>query len=92
MIANSVPAGRVYRAPDMLSDPHFSARDAIVSVPHARHGSIRMQGCFPKLSDTPSSISHAAPAAPGIDNADIYGERLGLNARQLADLASRQIV
>jgi Predicted acyl-CoA transferases/carnitine dehydratase len=29
-----VPAGRIYRARDMLSDPHFAAREAIVRLVH----------------------------------------------------------
>jgi hypothetical protein len=29
-----VPSGLIYRAPDMLEDEHFQARDAIVEVPH----------------------------------------------------------
>src|SRR5206468_292341 len=32
--ANSVPCGLIYRTPDMLADPHFKAREAIVGVPH----------------------------------------------------------
>ena len=92
MIAHSIPAGRVYRAPDMLSDPHFAAREAIIAVDHPVHGSVRMQGCFPKLSDTPSAVRRTAPRTPGAHNAEIYGERLGLDAAALADLAARGIV
>ena len=33
-----VPAGSIYRAPEMLDDPHFKARQAIVSVPHPDFG------------------------------------------------------
>ncbi|MFN7174350.1 MAG: CaiB/BaiF CoA transferase family protein, partial [Thermaurantiacus tibetensis] len=32
--AAGVPAGRLYRVPDMLEDPHFAAREALVAVPH----------------------------------------------------------
>lgn len=60
MIEYSVPAGRVYRAPDMLADPHFAAREAITSVPHPVHGKARMQNAFPKFSETPSSIRRTA--------------------------------
>ena len=28
--AGGVPAGRIFRAKDMLADPHFAAREAIV--------------------------------------------------------------
>ena len=40
----------------MLADPHFAARDALVTIPDAELGEIRMQGVFPKLSATPGSV------------------------------------
>ncbi|MDI5891524.1 CaiB/BaiF CoA transferase family protein [Halomonas rhizosphaerae] len=57
-----VPAGLVYRAPDMLDDPHFQARGAIVEVPD-RHGRpLPMQNVFPRLSDTPGRVREVGPA------------------------------
>ncbi|GHE20335.1 CaiB/BaiF CoA transferase family protein [Halomonas urumqiensis] len=57
-----VPAGLVYRAPDMLDDPHFQARESIVAVPD-RHGKpLPMQNVFPRLSETPGRIDHVGPA------------------------------
>ena len=88
MIANSIPAGRVYRAPDMLIDPHFQARDAIVEVQTERFGPLKMQGAFPKLSATPSTIRRPAPASVGQHNAEIYGQLLGLDADELASMAA----
>lgn len=92
MIAASIPAGRVYRAPDMMTDPHFAARHAIVTVETSRWGPVPMQGCFPKLSDTPSSVRRAAPAAVGEDNDEVYVELLGLDATRLDDLKSRGVI
>ncbi|EHJ94534.1 CaiB/BaiF CoA transferase family protein [Vreelandella boliviensis] len=57
-----VPAGLVFRAPDMLDDPHFQARKSIVEVPD-RHGQpLPMQNVFPRLSTTPGSIRSVGPA------------------------------
>lgn len=57
-----VPAGLVYRAPDMLEDPHFQARESIVEVPD-RHGQpLPMQNVFPRLSDTPGRVREVGPA------------------------------
>ncbi|WP_280553145.1 CaiB/BaiF CoA-transferase family protein [Halomonas sp. 25-S5] len=57
-----VPAGLVYRAPDMLDDPHFQARGSIVEVPD-RHGRpLPMQNVFPRLSDTPGRVREVGPA------------------------------
>src|SRR3546814_14175429 len=67
MIEAGVPAGRVYDAEDMLADPHFAAREALVTVEDAEFGAIRMQGVFPKLSATPASIRRPAPLPVGQD-------------------------
>ena len=79
MIAHSIPAGRVYRAPEMIADPHFQAREAIIEVETERFGKVRMQNAFPKLSLTPSGIRSPAPSHVGQHNAEIYGELLGID-------------
>ncbi len=92
MIEYSVPAGRIFRAPDMLADPHFAARETLVDAEHPRWGKFKMQNAFPKLSDTPSSIRRPAPLAVGQDNAAVYGEWLGLDAAALEGLKQRQAI
>ncbi|MHA7819780.1 MAG: CaiB/BaiF CoA transferase family protein [Erythrobacter sp.] len=87
MVENSIPAGRVYRAPDMLDDPHFKAREAIIEVETAKHGTLKMQNAFPKLSETPSGVRRAAPAEPGMHNSEVLGELLGLSDADVAELA-----
>lgn len=79
MIEHSIPAGRVYRAPDMLEDPHFRAREAIIEVETERYGRLKMQNAFPRMSATPSGVRRPAPAEPGQHNAEIYGELLGMD-------------
>ena len=86
LIAHGVPAGRVYRAPEMLNDPHFAAREAILTLPHPRWGEIKMQNVFPKLSKTPGGVRSLAPQSVGEHNADILGGRLGLSPDDLATL------
>lgn len=88
MIAHSIPAGRVYTAKDMLADPHFTAREAIVEVETRTRGKIKMQNAFPKFSRTPSGVRRAAPAEPGEDNRLIYGEMLGLDPAELDRLTA----
>ncbi|SDK64649.1 CaiB/BaiF CoA transferase family protein [Billgrantia gudaonensis] len=56
-----VPAGLVYRAPDMLDDPHFRARESIVAVPDHAGRPLPMQNVFPRLSDTPGRVRHVGP-------------------------------
>ena len=56
-----VPAGRIYRAQDMLSDPHFSVRQAIVTLQHKQFGDFPVQNVAPKLSATPGAIRWLGP-------------------------------
>jgi formyl-CoA transferase len=56
-----IPASRVFRAPDMLEDPQFAAREAIVSVEHPVFGPVKMQNAFPKLSATPGRVRWPGP-------------------------------
>ena len=86
MLAHSVPAGTIYRAPEMLADPHFAAREALVEVETAQWGKLKMQNSFPKLSDTPGSVRTPAPATVGQHNDEVYGGLLGLGDDELAAL------
>lgn len=89
MTEYSIPAGRVYRAPEMLEDPHFKAREAIIEVETERFGKLKMQSAFPKLSATPSGVHRAAPALVGQHNKEVYSELLGLGDAELAELQER---
>ena len=92
MIEASIPAGRVYRAPDMLADPHFQARGAIIEVETERFGPLKMQGSFPKLSGTPSGVRRPAPSTVGQHNAEIYGGLLGMSVAELEQLAASGVI
>ncbi|MCD4524406.1 CaiB/BaiF CoA-transferase family protein [Nocardioides sp. cx-173] len=86
-----VPAGRIFKAADMLSDPHFQARDAIVRVPDARFGELAMQNVVPKLSATPGSIRWTGPEL-GQHNDEVYGDLLGLAPEERSALAADGVI
>jgi formyl-CoA transferase len=92
MIEHGVPAGRLYRPQDMLDDPHYQAREAIIDLPHPRWGSVKMQNVFPKLSKTPGSVRRAAPTSIGHDNDSVYAEVLGMSAAEIGDLKARGVI
>ena len=91
MIEHGVPAGRVYTPADMLTDPHFAAREAIADVPHPKWGNLKMQTVFPRLSKTPGSIRSIAPQTVGEDNASVYGA-LGLSTEDIEALRARATI
>ena len=72
-----VPAGRIFRAKDMLEDPHFAAREAIVRIAHRDFGEVPMQNVAPKLSTTPGRVRTAGPEL-GEHNEEVWGGLLGV--------------
>jgi formyl-CoA transferase len=89
--AFGVPCGRVFRAPDMLADPQYAAREAIVEVDHPVFGKVRMQNVFPKLSETPGAVRWPGPEL-GEHTAAVLGEKLGVGAERLAALKASGVV
>ncbi|WP_256869218.1 CaiB/BaiF CoA transferase family protein [Sphingobium lactosutens] len=92
MVEHAVPAGRIYGAADMMADPHFKAREAIIEVEDPVLGTVPMQGVFPKLSATPGSVRKAAPAAIGEDNAAVLTRWLGLDPDAIEALAKNKTI
>ncbi len=92
MIEAGVPAGKLYRAPEMLADPHFAARQAIVKLAHPRWGEVAMQNAFPKLSRTPGAVRSIAPQSVGQDNEAVWGGLLGIGDQERAKLATEGVI
>ncbi len=92
MELNAVPAGKVYRAPDMLNDPHFIDREAIVNVPSERWTDLKMQNVFPKMSKTQGQIRWSGVEELGAHNDEIYEGMLNLTKDQLIDLKKKSII
>lgn len=89
MQEHGVPAGRIFGPADMLADPHFQARGAILDMPdHPRWPGLKMQAPFPKFSETPGSVRAIAPQTVGEDNMEILGGRLGMDAAEIARLSA----
>ena len=88
---HAVPAGRIYRAPDMLKDEHFIARESIVEVEHPKYENLKMQNVFPRLSATPGSVKWAGPEL-GQHNGEIYRELLGYSDADLERLNKDGII
>ena len=88
---HAVPAGRIYRAPEMLADEHFIARETIVDVEHPEYDNLKMQNVFPRLSATPGRIKWTGPGL-GQHNKDIYQGLLGYDAADLERLEQDGII
>jgi formyl-CoA transferase len=88
---NGIPAGRIYRAPEMLADPHFAAREAIVRVMHPELGELAMQNVAPRLSDTPGKVMGPGPAL-GEHNLEILGGLLKMSDERVRQLVAAGVV
>lgn len=68
-----VPAGRVYTAPDMVSDPHYLAREMVLRVTARAGFDLPITGIVPKFSRTPGSVRDVAPTL-GEHTAEVAAE------------------
>ncbi len=89
--AATIPAGPVYSIADIVQDPHFQARDMLLTLHDRLLGAIRMPGIVPKLSDTPGEARFVGPGL-GEHNQEVYGNLLGLSAGEIASLAGRGVI
>lgn len=88
--ASGIPCGRVFRAPDMLENEQYQAREAIVELPHPAFGKVKMQNAFPKMSETPGAVRWPGPDL-GQHTDEVLGE-IGLAPDAVAALRAKGIV
>lgn len=88
--AARVPAGKVYTAKDIAEDPHYRARDMLLTQETRDGYSVEVPGIVPKLSATPGTIRSSAPHLG--DDTDAVLAEMGLNAEQIALLRSKGVV
>ena len=85
-----VPAGKIYTAADIATDPHFIAREMILSQKEDDGSELLVPGVVPKLSRTPGTIQRKAPAI-GQDNEKILKD-IGLSDDQINALYAKGII
>jgi len=87
--AASVPAGRIYTAADIATDPHYAAR-GMIEHHHLPDGQpIDLPGIVPKLSATPGETQWLGPAL-GEHTADVLAS-IGIDAAQLEQLRAQGV-
>jgi formyl-CoA transferase len=85
-----VPAGKVYTARDIAEDPHYRARDMIVTQRTREGYELEVPGIVPKLMGTPGAIRSAAPRLG--EDTDAVLREVGLSEDQIAALRARGVV
>ncbi len=88
--AAEVPAGRIYSVADIVSDPHYQARDMLLNAELPGGMSVKMPGIVPKLSETPGAVNWQGPSL-GQHTDDILGS-LGLTDTDIQRLKTSGVV
>jgi formyl-CoA transferase len=88
--AAKVPAGKVYTAKDIAEDPHYRARDMILTQQTREGYEVEVPGIVPKLMGTPGSVRSAAPRLG--EDTDAVLREIGLTEEQIAALRARKVV
>ncbi len=81
----------VHSIDQIFKDPQMVAREAIVSVPDADFGSVRMQNVVPRFVGNPGQVRSTAGAL-GEHNHDFYVTQLGLSEAELQGLREQAVV
>lgn len=88
--AREIPFSKIFTIADIMRDPHFQARGAIVRLPDPDLGSIPAPCMVPRFSGHQPPAPRSGPAV-GEHNDAFYGE-LGLTAADLETLRGQQVV
>lgn len=88
--AAEVPAGRIYSVADIVSDPHYQARDMLLTAELPGGVSVKMPGIVPKLSETPGAVNWQGPSL-GQHTDDIL-TGLGLTGADIQRLKTSGVV
>jgi crotonobetainyl-CoA:carnitine CoA-transferase CaiB-like acyl-CoA transferase len=85
MSESGVPAGPIYSAQEIIEDPHYWAREMLLSFSDPALGEMVIPGVFPKLSETPGRVNWLGPDL-GERNREVYQELLDLDGREVERL------
>jgi formyl-CoA transferase len=90
LTAARIPAGKIYDAADIASDPHYQARDMLLASQLDDGTPVTLPGIVPKLSSTPGGVERPAPTLG--QHTDEVLEALGIDSRQRAAWRERGLI
>lgn len=86
-----VPCAQIYSIKDIFEDEQYRARGNLLHIEDPRAGELVLPAPMPLLSETPPTFRHAGRAL-GADNAEVFGELLGLSEKQRSDAAAAGVI
>jgi crotonobetainyl-CoA:carnitine CoA-transferase CaiB-like acyl-CoA transferase len=90
-LAAQVPIGALNSIADIFADPHYQAREDLVTIDDPDVGEITVPGVIPKLSETPGRIEHLGPPLGNMTD-EVLGELLGMTAAELAEFHKNHVI
>ena len=87
-----VACGPIYNAADIVEDPHFRAREMLVTHHDSELGDLLGPGIVPKFSATPGRVRWSGPWDLGAHNDEVYRGLLGLSAAEVTALAEEGVI
>jgi crotonobetainyl-CoA:carnitine CoA-transferase CaiB-like acyl-CoA transferase len=82
---HAVPAGLIYTARDMLSDPQYLAREMVLRHTSTQGWNLPMTGIVPRFAATPGGVRRVGPTL-GQDTGDVLRDVAGLDDDEIDTL------
>ncbi len=90
-ITADVPIGQINSIADIFADPHFRARNDLITVDVPDVGPVVVPGVFPRLSRTPGRVSTLGPRL-GEHTEEVLGTLLDLSPAELKELRKSRVI
>jgi len=81
----------IYNVEQILSDPQFQAREAVISVPDHDFGQIKMPAVVPRFAKVPGAVRNTGGSV-GQDNDRFFREQLNLSNQEIEDLTRAGVI
>jgi formyl-CoA transferase/succinyl-CoA--D-citramalate CoA-transferase len=88
---HGVPAGLIFTARDMLTDPQYLARDMVLRWQSSQGWDVPMAGIVPKFTATPGAVRSAGPTL-GQHTAEVLRDVAGLSDDEIAELGAARLL
>lgn len=91
LVGAGIPFGKISTVKDIVENPFFKERGAIIYQDYPGIGEIALPGIVVKMSKTPGGV-RLRPPMTGEHNADILSEYLGMSQEEIQALEQEKII
>ena len=90
-LGDDVPSSKIYTVADIMTDPQFAFREALIKVNTEKFGELTMQNAVPKMSGTPGKVKWAG-GEMGEYNEEVYTTVLKLSKEEMENLKAEGVI